>query len=169
LKSHTPEVFSANRRKYANSTLSRRRNRLGRFRPRPDPRKNHRHPHSLRRLPLLDSRIYATAEEALAHPCDVFFEYTKPDIAKSNVLAALRHGAHVVIGTSGLTDEDYAEIATAAKQQQRGVLAVGNFALTVVLLQNSPNSPRGTSLSGRSSTMPATAKRTPRAVPCGNW
>lgn len=85
--------------------------------------------------PLLDCRIYATAEEALAHPCDVFFEYTKPDIAKSNVLAALRHGAHVVIGTSGLTDEDYAEIATAAKQQQRGVLAVGNFALTVVLLQ----------------------------------
>lgn len=85
--------------------------------------------------PLLDCRIYATAEEALAHPCDVFFEYTKPNIAKSNVLAALRHGAHVVIGTSGLTDEDYAEIATAAKQQQRGVLAVGNFALTVVLLQ----------------------------------
>ena len=85
--------------------------------------------------PLLDCRIYATAEETLAHPCDVFFEYTKPDIAKSNVLAALRHGAHVVIGTSGLTDEDYAEIATAAKQQQRGVLAVGNFALTVVLLQ----------------------------------
>lgn len=109
--------------------------------------------------PLLDSRIYATAEEALAHPCDVFFKYTKPDIAKSNVLAALRYGAHVVIGTSGLTDEDYAEIATAAKQQQRGVLAVGNFALTVVLLQNSPNSPRGTSLSGRSSTMPATANK----------
>ena len=70
--------------------------------------------------PLLDSRIYATAEEAHAHPCDVFFKYTKPDIAKSNVLAALRHGAHVVIGTSGLTDEDYAEIATAAKQQQQG-------------------------------------------------
>ncbi len=85
--------------------------------------------------PLLDCQIYATADEALVHPCDVFFDYTKPDIAKSNVLAALRHGAYAVIGTSGLTDEDYAEIAAAAEQQQRGVLAVGNFALTVVLLQ----------------------------------
>ena len=79
--------------------------------------------------------VYATAEEAFTQPCDVFFEFTKPDVAKSNVLTALRHGAHVVIGTSGLTDEDYAEIATAADKAQRGVLAVGNFALTVVLLQ----------------------------------
>ncbi len=85
--------------------------------------------------PLLDCPIYATAEQALALPCDVFFDYTTPDVAKSNALAALQHGAHVVIGTSGLTDEDYAEIAAAAQQRQRGVLAVGNFALTVVLLQ----------------------------------
>ena len=75
--------------------------------------------------------VYATAQEALsAHPCDVFFEFTK-----SNVLTALQHGAHVVIGTSGLTDADYEEIATAAEKHQRGALAVGNFALTVVLLQ----------------------------------
>jgi 4-hydroxy-tetrahydrodipicolinate reductase len=40
-----------------------------------------------------------------------------------------------VVGTSGLTDADYAEIAAVAERRQRGVLAVGNFALTVVLLQ----------------------------------
>ena len=85
--------------------------------------------------PRLDCPIFATAEEALAQPCDVFFEFTKPDVAKTNVLAALKAGAHVVIGTSGLTDEDYAEIAAAADKYQRGVLAVGNFAMTVVLLQ----------------------------------
>ena len=79
--------------------------------------------------------IYATAAEALTQPCEVFFEFTKPEVAKSNVLAALHKGAHVVIGTSGLTEEDYAEIASSAEQSQRGVLAVGNFALTVVLLQ----------------------------------
>lgn len=82
-----------------------------------------------------DAPIFATAEEALAaRPCDVFFEYTKPDVAKSNVLAALKHGAHVVVGTSGLSDADYADIDAAAKTAGRGVLAVGNFALTVVLL-----------------------------------
>jgi 4-hydroxy-tetrahydrodipicolinate reductase len=85
--------------------------------------------------PRLTCPVYATAQEALAHSCDVFVEFTKPEAAKSNVLAALQHGAHVVIGTSGLTDSDYAEIATAAESHQRGVLAVGNFAITVVLLQ----------------------------------
>lgn len=85
--------------------------------------------------PRLTAPVYATAQEALAHPSDVFFEFTKPEIAKSNVLTALQYKAHVVIGTSGLTEADYSEIAAAAEQQQRGVLAVGNFALTVVLLQ----------------------------------
>jgi len=51
------------------------------------------------------------------------------------VLAALEGGANAIIGTSGLTDADYADIASAAEKHQRGVLAVGNFALTVVLLQ----------------------------------
>lgn len=86
--------------------------------------------------PRLTCPVFAAAQEALAaHPCDVFFEFTKPDAAKSNVLTALRHGAHVVIGTSGLTGSDYAEIDSAAERAQRGVLGVGNFALTVVLLQ----------------------------------
>lgn len=86
--------------------------------------------------PRLTTPIYATAAEALAaHPCDVLVEYTKPDVAKANVVAALNAGTHVVIGTSGLTDPDYAEIDVIARERKRGVLAVGNFALTVVLLQ----------------------------------
>lgn len=87
------------------------------------------------REPRLDCPVYATASEALAHPCDVFFEFAHPDVAKANVLAALERGAHVVIGTSGLTDADYEDIGRAALRCQRGVLAAGNFALTVVLLQ----------------------------------
>lgn len=83
----------------------------------------------------LTTPIYADAVQALAHLCDVFVEYTKPDTAKANILAALEHGAHVVVGTSGLSDEDYAQIDAVARERQRGVLACGNFALTVVLLQ----------------------------------
>jgi 4-hydroxy-tetrahydrodipicolinate reductase len=82
----------------------------------------------------LDAPIFAGAAEALAQPCDVFVEYTKPDSAKANILAALEHGAHVVVGTSGLTDEDYAQIDAVARERRRGVLACGNFALTAVLL-----------------------------------
>ena len=79
--------------------------------------------------------VYATAAEALDCPCDVFVEYTSAASAKANVLAALEHGAHVVVGTSGLTEQDFFEIDAAAQTRQRGVLACGNFALTAVLLQ----------------------------------
>ena len=91
--------------------------------------------------PRLTAPIHATVGEALntltarGDACDVFVEYTKPDVAKRNVLAALGAGAHVVIGTSGLTEVDYAEIDGVARERGCGVLAVGNFALTVVLLQ----------------------------------
>ena len=40
-----------------------------------------------------------------------------------------------MIGTSGLSNETYQEINQVALEVKRGVLAVGNFALTVVLLQ----------------------------------
>ena len=85
--------------------------------------------------PRLVCPVYASAAAALVNPCDVFVEYTKPDSAKTNILAALERGAHVVVGTSGLTDDDFAAIDIVARRQQRGVLACGNFALTVVLLQ----------------------------------
>jgi len=85
--------------------------------------------------PRLNCSVYASATEALANPCDVFVEYTKPDIAKTNILTALERGTHVVVGTSGLTEGDLADIEVVARAQNRGVLACGNFALTAVLLQ----------------------------------
>lgn len=83
----------------------------------------------------LTAPVFATAEEALKTSPDVFVEYTKPDAAKSHVLSALQGGAHVVVGASGLSNEDYLEIDRAAHAAKRGVLAAGNFALTAVLLQ----------------------------------
>jgi 4-hydroxy-tetrahydrodipicolinate reductase len=84
--------------------------------------------------PDLSCPIHASTEEALTRPCDVFVEYTKPEVARASVITALERGAHVVIGTSGLTEADYAWIDAVARERRRGVLAVGNFALTVVLL-----------------------------------
>ncbi len=85
--------------------------------------------------PDLSAPVFATAAAALKLGCDVFVEFTKPDAAKLNVLAAIDAGCHVVVGTSGLTDEDYREIDTQARAHKRGVLACGNFAITAVLLQ----------------------------------
>lgn len=80
--------------------------------------------------------IYENVEAALNElDCDVLVEYTKPNSAKQNILTALRKGVNVVVGTSGLSDADYAEIAGVAQSKNQSVLAVGNFALSVVLLQ----------------------------------
>jgi 4-hydroxy-tetrahydrodipicolinate reductase len=78
--------------------------------------------------------VHASAAEALQPPSDVFVEFSKPEAAKGHILQALASGAHVVVGTSGLTDDDYADIEQAAIDASRGVLAAGNFALTAVLL-----------------------------------
>jgi 4-hydroxy-tetrahydrodipicolinate reductase len=83
----------------------------------------------------LAAPIFGTAAEAMGSRPDVFVEYTKPDVAKANILSALKGGAHVVVGTSGLSEGDYEEIDQIAQEVKRGVLAVGNFALTAVLLQ----------------------------------
>jgi len=86
-------------------------------------------------IPGLDTPIFGTASEALSSRPDVFVEFTRPESAKPNIISALRAGAHCVVGTSGLSDDEYREIDEVARQLERGVLAVGNFALTAVLLQ----------------------------------
>jgi len=83
----------------------------------------------------LATPIFATMAEGLKSKPDVFVEFTKPDVAKTNIVSALRGGAHVVVGTSGLSEGDYREIDEVAGEVRRGVLAVGNFAITAVLLQ----------------------------------
>ncbi|HEX8775342.1 MAG TPA: 4-hydroxy-tetrahydrodipicolinate reductase [Pyrinomonadaceae bacterium] len=82
-----------------------------------------------------DLIVSGSVSEALKTPTDVLVDYTKADVVRANVLAAIRQQVHVVIGTSGLTDEDFAEIDRAALEAQVGVIAVGNFAITAVLLQ----------------------------------
>ncbi|MFA5552158.1 MAG: 4-hydroxy-tetrahydrodipicolinate reductase [Trueperaceae bacterium] len=86
-------------------------------------------------VPGLNTPVFGSTADALAVGCQVFVEYTHATVAKANVLAALEAGAHVVIGSSGLTDADLADIDREARRRGLGVLAVGNFALTVVLLQ----------------------------------
>lgn len=67
---------------------------------------------------------------------DVLIDYTHPDAVKAHALAAIRRGVSVVIGTSGLTAADYAEIDTQARAAGVGVLAAGNFSLTAALVQH---------------------------------
>lgn len=83
-----------------------------------------------------DIPIFGDIETALSKiDFDVLVDYTRPEIGKKNIIATIKTGKNVVVGTSGLTNEDYAEIEKIAIENDTSVLAVGNFAITVVLLQ----------------------------------
>lgn len=78
--------------------------------------------------------ISGTVEEAMRTKTDVLIDYTSPNVVKSNVLTAIDMGVHTVIGTSGLTDDDYAEIDRSARKAGVGVFAAGNFAISAALM-----------------------------------
>ena len=80
-------------------------------------------------------RVYGTVAEALAAaPADVLVDYTSAEAVKENVCAALDAGVAVVIGASGLTENDYDEIDVRAREAGVGVIAAGNFSLLAALL-----------------------------------
>jgi 4-hydroxy-tetrahydrodipicolinate reductase len=82
-----------------------------------------------------DVTISASVPEALRTPCDVMVDYTAADAVFAHVRTALARGVAVVVGSSGLTEDQFAEIDTLARDRGVGVLACGNFAITAILLQ----------------------------------
>jgi 4-hydroxy-tetrahydrodipicolinate reductase len=86
-------------------------------------------------VPRLGVALVATLDEALAQPSDVLVDYTKPDVVKDHALAALAAGRRVVIGTSGLGLDDFAEIEAAARDAGVGAFAAGNFSITATLMK----------------------------------
>ncbi len=79
--------------------------------------------------------VVATLAEALEAPCDVLIDYTHPSAGKAHALTAIGRGIPVVLGTTGLSAADFAEIDQAARAAGVGV-ATGNFCLTAALLQH---------------------------------
>jgi len=78
--------------------------------------------------------VVADVAEAL-DGVEVLVDYTTPSAAKPNALTAIAAGVHVVIGTSGLSAADFAEIDDAARERGVGVVAAGNFSLTAAMAQ----------------------------------
>lgn len=66
---------------------------------------------------------------------DVLVDFSSDTAVRTNTLAALERGVAVVIGTSGLSAEDFADIAHAATEAGVGVVSSGNFSLTAAMAQ----------------------------------
>jgi 4-hydroxy-tetrahydrodipicolinate reductase len=94
--------------------------------------------HSLAAVTGLDAAgsVYATVSEALqSAPVDVLVDYTSASAVKANVWAAVEAAVHVVIGSSGLTADDYAELDRLARDRRIGVIAAGNFSIMAAVLR----------------------------------
>lgn len=83
--------------------------------------------------PEVGIQIARSLEEVLPAKPEVLIDFTKPNSVKKRVLDALANGIRVVIGTSGLTAEDYEEIDREARHRELGVIAAGNFSITAAL------------------------------------
>lgn len=67
--------------------------------------------------------------------CDVAVELTHPGVVMQHVNWCIDHGLHVVVGTSGFTDERLAEVRSLlGESPQVGVLVVPNFSVGAVLM-----------------------------------
>ena len=82
----------------------------------------------------LDVPVHRSVDEAL-DGVDVLVDYTSHTAVKSNTLAAIERGVAVVIGASGASAADYAEIDAAARTHAVGVISSGNFSLTAAMAQ----------------------------------
>ncbi|MCI0606825.1 4-hydroxy-tetrahydrodipicolinate reductase [bacterium] len=85
--------------------------------------------------PNVDLKIQESVVEALTTAPDVYVDFTGAEAVKTHVLEAVNKKIHVVVGSSGLSDQDYEEIHQAALQNRVGVIACGNFAISAILLQ----------------------------------
>lgn len=82
-----------------------------------------------------DIGIRSSVAEALSKDqFDVLVDYTSARAAFENVRTAIAGGAHVVVGSSGITAEQFDSLDREARARGLGVLH-GNFAITAVLAQ----------------------------------
>jgi 4-hydroxy-tetrahydrodipicolinate reductase len=87
-------------------------------------------------LPENGVTISRGIDGALPEGTEVLIDYTHPGVVKHHVLTALKKGVSVVIGTSGLSAEDYAEVEVVALETSTGAIAAGNFSLTAALVKH---------------------------------
>ena len=79
--------------------------------------------------------VAADIAEFARAECEVVVDFTTAGAARQNVPELVSHGIHVVVGTTGLTEEDLATFAAATGTPESGhVIVAANFSISAVLL-----------------------------------
>ena len=89
-------------------------------------------PGKSKKIPLHDSLISLIE---MYHP-DVVVDFTVADGALNSARLALKNGSNLVMGTTGLTEADMAEIDELALKYNKGAVVAANFAIGAVILMH---------------------------------
>jgi 4-hydroxy-tetrahydrodipicolinate reductase len=81
----------------------------------------------------VDPLLGTTLEQALGE-ADVLVDFTRPEVALENALAAVEAGVHAVIGTTGFDSGPLERMQAAEERPRAKVLIAPNFALGAVLM-----------------------------------
>ncbi|AMB99717.1 4-hydroxy-tetrahydrodipicolinate reductase [Aerococcus urinaehominis] len=80
--------------------------------------------------------VFANLETALNQlEADAVVDFSQPQSAFINTKLCLQAGVHPIVGTSGFTDADLAELSKLAKNKQISGIIAPNFAISSVLMQ----------------------------------
>ena len=78
--------------------------------------------------------VFTSKEDLIGLEADVWVDFTMPKVAYENTRFALENGYAPVVGTTGFTEEQIAELITLSGQKQLGGLIAPNFAIGAILL-----------------------------------
>lgn len=81
-----------------------------------------------------DVKVYHSLEDVDASVADIWLDFTIPSAVYANVKFALENDLMPVVGTTGLTDDQEAELIALSKEKHIGGLIAPNFGMSAVLL-----------------------------------
>lgn len=78
--------------------------------------------------------VFGRKEDLIGFDADTWLDLTAPEAAYENTRFALENGFRPVVGTTGFTDDEVADLIKVSREKELGGLIAPNFALGAVLL-----------------------------------
>lgn len=84
-----------------------------------------------------DGKIFKSIKEALAEvKADIVIDFTAPSVVVGNAVECLNNKTAILIGTTGISQENQNMLDELAKKNQTSIMIVPNFAIGAILMMN---------------------------------
>ncbi|MCF6514926.1 4-hydroxy-tetrahydrodipicolinate reductase [Lactobacillus sp. S2-2] len=83
-----------------------------------------------------NTRAFNNINEIDVNEIDLWIDFSSPDAVYENTKFALENGINPIIGTSGLSDDDYKKLNELSKGSQIGGIIAPNFSISANLILN---------------------------------